>query len=86
MSLEHAPERQDGKRPASFRQHDPVFTILEVCADLGISRWTFNRNVRPHVEMVQVSVGRRGIRQSTLESYKAARTIPPARREEGPRK
>jgi hypothetical protein len=67
MSIEHSPARQGGDRLLSHR---------ECWEDLGVSRATYFRNVKPLLPIVQITVHRQGVRQSALEDYKQSRTRP----------
>jgi hypothetical protein len=81
MSLGHSPARQDGRRGHDSRLSDPVLTFAEVCEELGVSIWTFQRRVRPHVAIVELSRKLRGVRRSELDRFIESRSIPAARRQ-----
>jgi hypothetical protein len=57
-----------------------VLTIAEVCEELGVSYWTWQRRVRPHVAIVELSSRLRGVRRSELNRFIESRSIPAARR------
>ena len=78
MSAEHSPARQDARRGQDNPRLDPVLSLAEVCEELGCSIWTFNRRVRPHVAVVEVSRKLRGVRRSELDRYIATVTVPAA--------
>ena len=85
MSLEHSPERE-GVKKGETRQVDPILSFNQVCTELNVSIWTFNREIRPYIPIVQVSPGRKGVRTSVVEGLKEARTIPAARSEQAAQK
>ena len=60
-------------------QADPVLDFNYIIADLGVSRPTFFRHVRPTLDVMQVSPGRLGVLASTYRAWKAARVRPAQR-------
>lgn len=50
---------------------DPVLDFKFIAADLGISKATFHRSVRPKLPVVQLSPRRLGCRKSDYEAWKA---------------
>jgi hypothetical protein len=70
--------KEENQRASGRRCADPVLTITEVCQELGISIWTWQRRVRPHVTVVELSRKLRGVRRSELDRFIESRSIPAA--------
>jgi hypothetical protein len=81
MPLDHSPARQ--RRKVALIQEipgsDPILTLPQCAAELGMTRPTFWRSALPYLETVRLSPQRRGVRRSVLEEFKRARTRPAAR-------
>ena len=84
MSREHSPAShgRGEVRPGS----DPILSFRQCWENLGLSKRTFQRQVQPYLETVQVSPQRRGVRQSVLERFKDSRSLPAARSAAAPQK
>jgi len=58
---------------------DPVLDFQYIMEDLGVSKSTFFRSIRPTLPVVEISDRLRGVRQSDYSVWKGARVRAPRR-------
>ena len=79
-TISHAREGKPTAREllaeAVKREADPLLTIGFIMDDLDITRWLFNKAVRPSLPIIRVSARGNRVRRSVYEAWKAARTKP----------
>jgi hypothetical protein len=56
---------------------DPLLSYRFMAADADVSIATFKRVILPHLEVVEITAHRRGVRRSTWEAFKTSRTRKP---------